>query len=248
MLEVRGVSKRYGDVVALDGVSLRVEAGRTCALIGPSGCGKTTLLRIMIGLVSPDAGEVLVGDRALTSASLRDARRRMGYAIQSGGLFPHMTARRNVETPGLLTGWERERISDRVSALAELVHLDSGMLDRYPSELSGGQRQRVALARALLLDPEVLLLDEPLGALDPMIRAGLQRELKEIFDGLGKAVVLVTHDLAEAAYLAAEDIVLLRRGRVESRGSFAGLRRAEEGSFARRFVEAQTERLAGLVG
>lgn len=248
MLELHGVRKVYGDLAAVDGVSLSIGAGRTTALIGPSGCGKTTLLRMMIGLVRPDEGAVEIDGERFGGKGQRRLRRRMGYAIQSGGLFPHLTARRNVEMPARRAGWKRSMIDARVEELAGMVDLEPAMLDRFPSRLSGGQRQRVALMRALLLDPEILLLDEPLGALDPMIRADLQKALKRLFARLGKAVVLVTHDLAEAAYLARDDIVLLRDGRIEQRGSFEAMREAPEGSFVRRFIEAQTERVGALVG
>ncbi|MGP1273160.1 MAG: ATP-binding cassette domain-containing protein [Phycisphaerales bacterium] len=246
MIRVEGVSRSFAGVPAVSGVTLEVPEGRTVALIGPSGCGKSTLLRLMIGLLRPDAGLVRFDDEPLNEANTRRLRRRVGYAIQSGGLFPHLTARRNVEIP-LRAHGERRRDA-RLVELAELVRLDRELLDRYPSELSGGQRQRVALMRALVLDPEALLLDEPLGALDPMVRAELQADLRELFATLGKTVVLVTHDLAEAAYLAPEDIVLLREGRIEQRGSFAALRAAPEASFTRRFIDAQASRVAALTG
>ncbi|MEO0631757.1 MAG: ATP-binding cassette domain-containing protein [Planctomycetota bacterium] len=200
----------------------------------------------LLGLIAADEGEVRIDGRSLADWNPRELRLRFGYAIQSGGLFPHLTARQNVELPA-----RAHRVSldaGRVSELASLTRLDPSLLDRFPAELSGGQRQRVALVRALVLDPDVLLLDEPLGALDPMVRADLQRDLKELFDELNKTVVLVTHDLAEAAYLARNDIVLLRDGRIVQRGPFAELRGSPGDEFVTRFIEAQTERVAALVG
>lgn len=251
MLETEAVIKRYDGVPAVDGVSLRAEAGRTTALIGPSGCGKSTLLRLLVGLILPDEGRVLFDGEPLTPGNLRRVRHRLGYVIQSGGLFPHMTARQNAALParhaGPKAGWSKARIAERLHELARLTHFPEDGLDRYPGELSGGQRQRVSLMRALFLDPEALLLDEPLGALDPLIRAELQHELREIFAELGKTVVLVTHDLAEAAYLASSDIVLLKGGRIVQRSAFAELRERPADAFVARFIAAQTERVEALL-
>jgi osmoprotectant transport system ATP-binding protein len=248
MLSVIEATKRFGEHTALRDVSLEVGAATTTALIGPSGCGKSTLLRLMIGLIEPDEGRVEFDGQDLSGANLVGIRRRFGYAIQSGGLFPHMTARRNVEIPAIRAGQGGSDLTDRVGALASMVHLPQDALDRYPAELSGGQRQRVALMRALVLDPEVLLLDEPLGALDPLIRADLQTELKDLFAELGKTVVLVTHDLAEAAYLAGEDIVLLRQGEIEQRAPFSKIRDEPKSEFVKAFVDAQMQRVGALTG
>lgn len=176
-------------------------------------------------------------DRA-RSVDLLGLRRRMGYVIQSGGLFPHLSARANVELLARHVGWSAPRRAERMAELAELVHLDPGLLERYPLQLSGGQRQRVSLMRALMLDPDLLLLDEPLGALDPMIRAELQRDLREIFDRLGKTVVLVTHDLLEAGYFARR-IVLMAEGRIVQQGSYSDLRERPASDLVRRFLAAQ---------
>lgn len=244
MIGVQGVSKRFGEHVALDDVSLTFDAAHTTALIGPSGCGKSTLLRVLIGLIAADTGTVEIDGAPID----RSMRRRFGYAIQSGGLFPHLTARRNVELPARHFGMGPEARRARVSELASLMQLEEGTLDRYPVQLSGGQRQRVALMRALVMDPEILLLDEPLGALDPQIRADLQHECRELFARLGKTVVLVTHDLAEAAYLAPDDIVMLRDGRVEQRGAFSSFTSRTASEFVRTFVAAQMERVGALLG
>lgn len=246
MISVQNVVKRFGEAIAVAGVTLDIQPGRTTALIGPSGCGKSTLLRLMIGLIRPDEGRILFDGSPLDEGNILEKRRRFGYAIQSGGLFPHLTARRNVELPARRHGMEAARRHERLAELAELMHLDADLLEKYPLQLSGGQRQRIALMRALVLDPEVLLLDEPLGALDPMIRAELQQEFRELFDKLHKTVVIVTHDLAEAAYLAPEDIVLLRDGRIEQRGAFEQLRAEPADDFVRDFILAQTERVEAL--
>lgn len=160
MFELRKITKTYGAQPALDGLSLRIDPATTTALIGPSGCGKSTLLRVLIGLVHVDAGAVLLDGAPLTRARLPAARLRMGYVIQQGGLFPHLTARANATLMAAHLGWPRERIAARLDALATLTHLPADALDRYPGELSGGQNQRVALMRALMLDPEILLLTD----------------------------------------------------------------------------------------
>lgn len=248
MIIIRDATVRFGVHTAVRDVSLQLSSGGTTALIGPSGCGKSTLLRLMLGLVAPDLGSVVFDGTALTKANRLAVRRRVGYAIQSGGLFPHLTARHNVEVPARHAGWSPDRIDARIAVLGELMHLMDETLARFPAELSGGQRQRVALMRALVLDPEVLLLDEPLGALDPVIRGELQLELAELFRKFEKTVVVVTHDLAEAAYLAPRDIVLMREGTIVQRDSFEAIRSEPAEPFVRRFIESQTERVAALMG
>jgi osmoprotectant transport system ATP-binding protein len=238
MICFREVSKRYGAVTALAGLSLEVEAGRCTVLIGPSGCGKSTLLRLANGLIRPDSGSVALGDLPVLPEHFATLRQRMGYVIQEGGLFPHLRARENITLMAEHLGWDRSRRDSRVAELARLVHLDTDLLGRYPVQLSGGQRQRVGLMRALMLDPDVLLLDEPLGALDPMIRFELQNELREIFRDLHKTVLLVTHDLAEASYFA-DQLVLMRAGRIEQIGLPADLESRPASDFVTRFVEAQ---------
>jgi osmoprotectant transport system ATP-binding protein len=238
MLELRGVSKSFGRTVAVEDLDLAVGEGGTTALIGPSGCGKSTLVRLMIGLLTPDRGAVIFDGEQLGPANVVAARRRMGYVIQEGGLFPHLTAGQNVALMAGHLGWSRDRIDARIDELTSLTHFPSSGLDRYPTQLSGGQRQRVSLMRALMLDPGILLLDEPLGALDPMIRAELQAELRDIFRSLGKTVVLVTHDMGEAGYLG-DAIVLLRAGRIVQTGSLGDLVDAPATDFVHRFLNAQ---------
>lgn len=234
----RHASKRYGDVVALDDLSLEFAAGTTTALIGSSGSGKSTVLRLLLGLEWPDSGQVLVDGRLLQPADTLPLRRRVGYVIQEGGLFPHLSALGNLALLPQHLGWRPERIRDRARELAALTHLPDAVLGRYPAELSGGQRQRVALMRALMVDPDALLLDEPLGALDPVVRHELQDDLKRIFERLGKTVILVTHDLAEAAWFA-KRLVLMRRGSLLQDGCFEDLRDRPANDFVSRFVQAR---------
>lgn len=238
MFELAGVSKSYGDTLALAATNLSVPKGRSTVLIGPSGCGKSTLIRMMNGLVVPDGGVVKFDGDDVDPDTAQTLRRRMGYVIQEGGLFPHMTASRNITLMAQQTGWTNAEIDARLTDLAELTRFPAAALDRYPSELSGGQRQRVSLMRALMLDPDALLLDEPLGALDPMVRYDLQTELRDIFRSLGKTVVMVTHDLSEAAYFG-DDIALMRDGRIEQRGTMDDLRGAPVSGFVEDFLRAQ---------
>ena len=238
MFVLDGVMKSYTGRPALGPLTLEVTAGRTTVLIGPSGCGKSTLLRLLIGLVEADAGVITFDGAPVAPNTVRDVRLRTGYVIQDGGLFPHLSARGNVALMARHMGWERARIEARVRELTELTRFPIDGLDRYPHQLSGGQRQRVGLMRALMLNPAALLLDEPLGALDPLVRAELQSELRDIFRTLGKTVVLVTHDLGEAAFLA-DRVVLLREGQIVQHGSPADLRRHPVDPFVTRFVQAQ---------
>jgi len=241
MLRLEQAARHYDGVAALAPIDLDVDPGRTLVVIGPSGCGKTTLLGLMNGLVHPDHGRVLFDGEPLGPKTLVAARRRMGYVIQEGGLFPHLTAGANVVLLARVLGWSRERMQARLIELARIAHFPESGLGRYPLELSGGQRQRVSLMRALMLDPDVLLLDEPLGALDPLIRFELQNELRDIFRTLGKTVVLVTHDMSEAAFFA-DSIILLRDGRVVQRGSVDDLMRRPADPFVTRFINAQRAR------
>jgi len=238
MLELRGVSKRYGDLVAVAPTDLVIERGSTTVLLGPSGCGKSTLLRMIVGLVTPDAGEIHFGGQVVGPGNIMAVRRRMGYVIQEGGLFPHLTVRGNVQLMARHIGWDRDRCQSRLAELLALTQLPEDVVDRFPGQISGGQRQRVSLIRALFLDPDVLLLDEPLGALDPLIRADLQEQLREIFATLHKTVVLVTHDIGEAGYLA-DGIALLRDGRIVQRGSLADLVRRPADRQVTEFIRAQ---------
>ena len=238
VIEFEGVTRTFGEVRAVSNLSLSVEGGRTTVLIGPSGCGKSTLLRLMNGLITADSGRVRFQDEQLTPRNAIALRRRMGYVIQSGGLFPHLTAEENVTLVARYLGRGRREIRDRIDELVALTRFPASGLDRYPAQLSGGQCQRVALMRALMLDPAVLLLDEPLGALDPMIRRDLQDELRELFRALDRTVVLVTHDLEEARFLG-DRIVLLRRGEIVQDGRYEDLVQRPATEFVTRFARAQ---------
>ena len=232
------VSRRFGERLAVDRVDLQVPAGRTLALLGPSGCGKSTLLRLAVGLVAPDAGEVRLFGEPLRPAGLEAARRRVGYVIQEGGLFPNLDVEDNVTLVARHLGWPAARRAARFEALLELVKLPRTLRHRGVHQVSGGQRQRVSLMRALMLDPPLLLLDEPLGALDPMVRSEMQQDLATLFRALHKTVVIVTHDLAECAVVA-DEVVLMRDGRIEPRGSLPALLESPRGSFAEAFLGAQ---------
>jgi osmoprotectant transport system ATP-binding protein len=238
VISVTGVSKTFGGATALAPTTLAFAPGRITVVIGPSGCGKTTLLRVMLGLVTADSGSVMLNGEALSAENAETLRHRVGYVIQEGGLFPHLTAQRNVTLMARFLGridWDLER---RCAELAELVQIPTDVLARYPRDLSGGQRQRVALMRALMLDPPVLLMDEPLGALDPVTRHALQRDLKSIFSRLARTVVLVTHDMHEAAHFA-DEIVLMREGEVVQRGTLDDMLARPAEPFVTEFIHAQ---------
>jgi osmoprotectant transport system ATP-binding protein len=234
VIELEHVSHSYPHVTSLEDVSLRVASGETVALIGPSGCGKSTLLKAVIGLVLPSRGRVTIDGVELHEDNVLELRRRTGYVIQSGGLFPHLSAVENITLAARYLRRDPQWISARVDELAELVQLRREVLQRFPTNLSGGQSQRVGLMRALMLDPAVLLLDEPLGALDPMIRHGLQA----LFERLRKTVVIVTHDMAEAAFFA-NRLVLMRAGRIVQEGTYRDLATTPAQEFVSEFVRAQ---------
>jgi len=238
MIVVDSVSKTFGPKLALDRVSLKPAPGSTTVLLGPSGCGKSTLLRVITGLVVPDAGRVTFGGAPLTAANLQAVRHRIGYVIQDGGLFPHLTGHDNVALLARHLHWEKPRIDDRVAELSAIVRLSADVLGRYPGQLSGGERHRVALIRALMLDPAALLFDEPLAALDAATRREVQAELKNLFLSVKRTAILVTHDLQEAAWLG-DDIVLMRAGRIVQRGSLEDLLAHPAEPFVTEFVRAQ---------
>ena len=238
MIELIRISKSYEHTQALHSLDLTIQAGKTTVLIGPSGCGKSTLLRLLIGLIPPDGGTIRFRDVAITSETKLAIRRKMGYVIQEGGLFPHLTAYGNITLMARYLDWSADRIRERVAELTELSRFPSDSLSRYPLQLSGGQRQRVSLMRSLMLDPEVLLMDEPLGSLDPMIRADLQEDLKRIFQTLKKTVVLVTHDMGEAGFFG-DTIILLREGKIVQSGRLIELVNSPADPFVTQFINAQ---------
>ena len=223
MIDIQDVSKTYGHAAdapkALDGVSLRIGRGELVVLIGASGSGKSTLLKMINRMEQPDTGTVALDGQDIAQLPVRDLRLRMGYVIQSVGLFPHWTVARNVGVVPTMLGWSPERISGRVNELLTLFDLDPATYGpRLPHQLSGGQQQRVGVARALAGDPEVLLMDEPFGALDPLIRTALQDEVKRIHQASGKTIVMVTHDIDEALRLGTQ-IVLMEQGRIVQVGT-----------------------------
>jgi osmoprotectant transport system ATP-binding protein len=225
-------------------MDLDLRAGETAVLLGQSGCGKSTLLRILMGLVRPDTGSVRLAGTSITAVNGEELRRRMGYVIQDGGLFPHLSGEDNVLLLARHLGREAEARA-YLRELLTLTKLPHDCLERYPCQLSGGQRQRVSLLRALVLKPEIVLLDEPLGALDPMIRSELQEDLRRVFRALGQAVLLVTHDLGEAEFFG-DTVLLMRGGRVVQRGPFDDLLTRPADSFVTRFVQAQRVARASL--
>jgi osmoprotectant transport system ATP-binding protein len=238
LVELSGVGKNYGTVVALHPTDILFARGKTTVLIGPSGCGKSTILRLIIRLLDPDGGTIRFDGEAVTPANISALRRRIGYVIQDGGLFPHLTARKNILLMASHLKWPTDKMNSRLAELCALTRFPEAALDRFPLELSGGQRQRISLMRALMLSPDLLLLDEPLGALDPLVRAALQKDLKEIFQRLKQSAILVTHDLAEAAYLG-DEIVLMNDGRVVQQGSLEDLRDRPANAFVSEFILAQ---------
>ena len=235
---LKDISKSYKTTQALSKINLQIEDAKTTVLIGPSGCGKSTLIRIIIGLIKNDNGEVIIDDEKLAEANLISLRRKMGYVIQDGGLFPHLTAKGNVTLLAKHIGWDEQKINNRVDELLALTKFPSSGLNRFPAELSRDQQQRVSLMRALMLDPKILLLDEPLGALDPLIRFNLQNDLKEIFEKLHKTVLMVTHDINEAGFFG-DKIVLMKQGKIIQEGSIEEFVKNPSDKFVTEFIKAQ---------
>ncbi|MCF8240077.1 MAG: ABC transporter ATP-binding protein [Melioribacteraceae bacterium] len=238
MIELRNVTKYFNQDRALDNISLTAETGKTTVIIGQSGCGKSTLLRIITGLTKHDNGSVKVEGNEITDKNISEIRRKIGFVIQEGGLFPHLSARKNISLMAEYLKWSESKISNRIKELVTLTKFPNEGLTKYPVQLSGGQRQRVSLMRALMLDPHILLLDEPLGALDPLIRYDLQTDLKEIFQKLNKTVVMVTHDLSEAVYFG-EKIILMNNGKIVQSGNSIELLDKPKNDFVEKFINAQ---------
>ena len=240
MIRFHKAGKSFGNSVALRPADLKIPPNKTTVLIGLSGSGKSTMLRLISGLIEPTTGWIEINGKKLSRDTCLELRRRMGYVIQSGDLFPHLTARQNI----LLVAQELKlgihEITARVEELCLMTRFPGDLLDRYPVELSGGEQRRVSLMRALMLKPDVLLLDEPLGALDPIVRAGLLMDLKALFERTNATVILVTHDLVEAARLG-DWIVLLQAGRIVQQGPFAEFSLCPAEPFVSEFFRAQMQ-------
>jgi osmoprotectant transport system ATP-binding protein len=239
MIEIDQVSKSYGERRVVDRLSLTVGAGELCVLIGTSGCGKSTTLRMINRLIPTDSGSIRVGGEDVASVPAEALRRRIGYAIQSIGLFPHWTVADNIATVPRLLKWREARVRDRVGELLELFRLDPPTYrGKYPHQLSGGEQQRVGVARALAADPELLLMDEPFAAVDPITRDALQVELAHIHRATGKTIVFVTHDIEEALRLATR-IAIMDSGRIVQLGVPLDILEHPVNDFVRDFVGHQ---------
>jgi len=245
MIRFKAVGVRFGATEALADVSVTVETGVLCALVGPSGSGKSTLMRLVNRLIAPSSGQVLVRGADVMAQPAPALRRSIGYVMQSIGLFPHRSVAENIATVPRLLGWPAPRRKARVAELLALVQLDPGLATRRPAALSGGQAQRVGLARALAADPDILLMDEPFGAVDPLTRRDLRAELRRIHAETGKTILLVTHDPEEALELASQ-IVVLRHGRVVADGAPAALVGSTAPAFARALLGGEQPGLRRL--
>ena len=239
MVEFRNIRKAYGEKTVLDGLSLQIERGEFVTIIGSSGCGKTTLLKMVNGLITPDGGEVWVMGKNIAHEDQVMLRRNIGYAIQGSVLFPHMTVEQNISyVPNLLNRRDKKRTEHAVDKWMQIVGLDADIRTRYLSELSGGQQQRVGIARALAASPELLLMDEPFGAVDEITRGALQNELKRIYEQTGITVLFVTHDIGEALKLGTK-VLVMAGGRVEQFAAPAELLAHPATDFVRRLVEKE---------
>jgi osmoprotectant transport system ATP-binding protein len=248
MISLRNVTKRFQaeGAPAVRDLSLEIQEGETVVLVGPSGCGKTTTMKMINRLIEPTSGEILVDGQNVSDQDPVQLRRGMGYVIQTFGLLPHRTVAENVATVPKLVGWDERRIRERVEELAAMLHLDPELLRRYPAELSGGQRQRVGVARALAVDPPVMLMDEPFGAVDPIVRGRLQDQFLDIQRRLKKTIVFVTHDIDEAIKMADRIAILNIGAVVEQYATPEEILREPAGDFVRQFIgeERGLKRLA----
>ncbi len=236
MIQFNKIAKIYNRKYVLKDINLSFKKNKTHVFIGSSGSGKTTLLKLLAGIITPDQGELQVfGHEDLRS---KDYLSKLGYVVQEGGLFPHLSARKNILLSLKNSPMKPKEKNEALIHFTRLVHLNEYLLDKYPHELSGGQKQRVGLIRALIRNPEILLLDEPLGALDPIVRADLQTELKDIFQSLNKTVFFVTHDMNEGAFFG-DSITLLDNGLVIQNGTFEELVRKPKNDFVTKFIKSQ---------
>ena len=236
ILKLEDVGKIYDGVVAVEGVNFEADAGQSVVLIGTSGSGKTTTLKMINRLIEPSSGKISIDGQDVMTQDVIRLRRSLGYVVQRGGLFPHMTVAENVGLPNKLEGWEKDRTQKRVQELLEMVNLPADKYARrYPDELSGGQQQRIGVARALALDPKYLLMDEPFGALDPITRNQIQDEFVRLIRQMGKTVVLVTHDMEEAFKLG-DRVVVMDKGKVVQQGTPEEIRENPATDFVRVLV------------
>jgi osmoprotectant transport system ATP-binding protein len=239
MIEFRSVSKEFPDgTVAVEDFSFTLPSHRTTVLVGSSGCGKTTLLRMINRMVDPTSGQVLIDDVDVAGQDKVQLRRRIGYVLQAAGLLPHRTVIDNVATVPVLNGVARSQARAQALELLDKVGLDRGLAQRYPRQLSGGQQQRVGVARALASDPDILLMDEPFGAVDPIVRADLQIELNRLQRELGKTIVFVTHDIDEAFTLADQVVIFRKGGVIAQAGTPAEILAAPADAFVSSFIGA----------
>ncbi|MBL1212123.1 MAG: ATP-binding cassette domain-containing protein [Ignavibacteriae bacterium] len=238
MIRIENITKKYNSLIAVDRFSAEIPQGSTTVLIGQSGCGKSTIIRILTGLTKADSGDSYINDLKINDQNIGRIRKELGYVIQSGGLFPHLSVQENILMMAKYFKWTKNKISSRLDELINLTNFPPEGLNKYPSQISGGQQQRVSLMRALMLNPKILLLDEPLGALDPLIRYDLQEDLKAIFAKLKKTVLIVTHDLSEAAFFA-DQIILMQDGRIVQSGTAGELFKNPKNDFVKKFINAQ---------
>lgn len=239
MIEVRHITKRFGTHLAVDNISFTIGDGENAVFLGTSGCGKTTLLKMINRLIEPDSGEISIGGRPVNAKRPEQLRREIGYVFQNNGLFPHYTIGENIGIVPRLLGWDKAKIAARTTQLMEKLHLPPDQYrDAYPHELSGGQQQRVGIARALAANPPVLLMDEPFGALDPITRASVRKDFKELDELRSTTIVLVTHDVQEAFELA-DRIFLMDKGTIVQQGTPDQLLFEPGGEYAREFFEEQ---------
>ncbi|UCR88396.1 ABC transporter ATP-binding protein [Mycetocola spongiae] len=245
MIEFDGISKRFADgTIAVRDFSLRIPSRRTTVFVGSSGSGKTTLLRMINRMVDPSAGRVLIDGEDIAALDPVKLRRGIGYVMQNSGLLPHRTVLQNIATVPLLNGMPRAAAHERALELMDTVGLDRAQAGRYPGQLSGGQQQRVGVARGLAVDPNILLMDEPFGAVDPIVRRELQAELLRLQSTLGKTVVFVTHDIDEAFLLGDEVVILSRGGQIAQRGTPEEILANPESEFVAEFIGADRGRRA----